>query len=58
MAKPRKIVYVEVAKPRTGAQADIGLKSRSTHIDSRPPWARTRKGRNNHEINISRQGGE
>jgi hypothetical protein len=57
--KPRKIVNVEVAKPRTGAQASIGLKSRTSAgpMDMRPRWTRTRSGRRQHEIAVSAAGG-
>ena len=57
--KPNKIVHVEVHIPRTGAAPDIGRKSRKAGaMDMRPKWTRSRRGRENHEIAISREGGE
>ncbi len=51
MAKSKKPkVDVVALIGRTGAQANIALRSRKTHIDSRPAWMRTRRGRNERAI--------
>jgi hypothetical protein len=50
MAKKTKKLDVTALVGRTGAAANIALRSRKTHIDSRPAWMRTRSGRNERAI--------
>ncbi len=56
MAKKTKQIDVAALVGRTGAAANIALRSRKTHIDSRPAWARTRAGRTDRAIRDSSAG--